>query len=427
MPRGDHVSAHRGGYQHHGIDLGDETIVHFAPGRHGGPLTVQRTWMRDFAGADPVHLVPYATAFPPDYVCLLALSQLGRKDYSLFSDNCEHMAVFCKTGRKASAQVSEVTAELARMGLGLFHPPLGARSAFKLLARGVKTGARQVWKAVTAEEQPRTARSMRTLLFRYGNFYTGEDGRAWLQYLSGQWAASESDSGLRPSPTPEVAPSLFGRIWTDTARNNFIETHQGWLALDARGQLAFHWPSPHRADPHDTSHPRFLTAPLEALHTNIEYPDGIQDWQDAVAEVFRRGCGDLHTYTLLGQVARADALPFRLAAPGSYDYVRVRSLWTLGYLNRMQNSAVATPSLPGLSALVQTALSEDAPPSLRLAALQGMQLLDRPSDPLLRAAWARAAQVSDADVRGYAGRLLAGERLAAEYLARMAEWYPRGT
>ena len=43
-----------------------------------------------------------------------ALSRLGETDYSLFSNNCEHFAIWCRTGLSMSKQVEEFLREIVR-------------------------------------------------------------------------------------------------------------------------------------------------------------------------------------------------------------------------------------------------------------------------------------------------------------------------
>jgi hypothetical protein len=99
-------------YQHHGIDVGDGTVVHARPDDFRNPFgggRVVRTAWDEFAGARPVRVrnEPAAT-FPPDEVVARALAHVGREGYSLAIDNCEHFATWCATGRRASRQVDIV-------------------------------------------------------------------------------------------------------------------------------------------------------------------------------------------------------------------------------------------------------------------------------------------------------------------------------
>ncbi len=124
MARGDHFfvwrQAHNVPFQHHGIDLGDETVVHFTDGEDGvaGPngnhenFEVQRTSIDIVTrgGRDSLHIVSHASPLPADKVAERAFSQIGRRGYHLLIDNCEHFANWCVVDRDESRQV-DVAAE----------------------------------------------------------------------------------------------------------------------------------------------------------------------------------------------------------------------------------------------------------------------------------------------------------------------------
>ena len=62
MAKGDHllVSRARGLYSHHGIDCGDDTIIHYTSDRWLDPRRVQRTDMRQFALLGEIELRDYS-------------------------------------------------------------------------------------------------------------------------------------------------------------------------------------------------------------------------------------------------------------------------------------------------------------------------------------------------------------------------------
>lgn len=123
MAKGDHffVWRHRRGmpFQHHGIDLGDDTVVHFTDGDGGvaGPgalphgatasFEIKRTPMDEVTrgGRDALHLIEYRRQLSPEAVVRRALSQVGRRGYHLVFDNCEHFACWCILGRSESRQI----------------------------------------------------------------------------------------------------------------------------------------------------------------------------------------------------------------------------------------------------------------------------------------------------------------------------------
>ncbi len=107
MARGDQVYSLReiGGipYEHHGIDCGDGTIIHYSK---VGEAEIARTPQSAFAQGGSVYVKPVATAFIPEFVIERAESRLGERRYDLFFNNCEHFADWCKTGREECDQLN---------------------------------------------------------------------------------------------------------------------------------------------------------------------------------------------------------------------------------------------------------------------------------------------------------------------------------
>ena len=91
-------------YQHHGIDCGDGHIIHY---RKVGTATVARTRFEAFARGNPIYTLTQSVSFIPDVVVSRAESRLGEQRYSLFFNNCEHFANWCKTGENISPQLNE--------------------------------------------------------------------------------------------------------------------------------------------------------------------------------------------------------------------------------------------------------------------------------------------------------------------------------
>lgn len=110
MATGDHLKVRRWGllYAHHGIDLGDGTVIHFAePDKDGQRAEVRQTDLDEFLQGGRAIVVDYppGQALPPEETVDRAKSQLGRVNYDLAWNNCEHFATWAKTGRKKSNQV----------------------------------------------------------------------------------------------------------------------------------------------------------------------------------------------------------------------------------------------------------------------------------------------------------------------------------
>jgi hypothetical protein len=112
MARGDHIKVTRrnGLYSHHGIDMGDGTVIHFS----GEPFqrekaTICRVSMVEFLAGGRLVVVNYrGGVLTPEEVAANAETALARQKYCLWRNNCEHFATGCKTGRRRSRQVRRV-------------------------------------------------------------------------------------------------------------------------------------------------------------------------------------------------------------------------------------------------------------------------------------------------------------------------------
>lgn len=99
-------------YRHHGIDMGDNTVIHARPYTFRKPFSggsVVRTSLEEFAEGSRVWPTLQPTAvFPPDEIAARAESHVGRDGYCPVVDNCEHFANWCATGDRRSRQVDFV-------------------------------------------------------------------------------------------------------------------------------------------------------------------------------------------------------------------------------------------------------------------------------------------------------------------------------
>ncbi len=105
---GMHLKAPRSLYSHHGvaIDFDFKGVLWVA--QADTPLTRQGITavpFDEFAQGGPVEQVAHADGLPPHIVIARAKSRLGENKYCPFSNNCEHFANWCATGRAESFQV----------------------------------------------------------------------------------------------------------------------------------------------------------------------------------------------------------------------------------------------------------------------------------------------------------------------------------
>jgi hypothetical protein len=134
MAIGDHIKVRRLGmvYAHHGIDMGDGSVIHFTD-RNKSKLPddgqwprIVRTSMGDFL--DGGELIPVLHK-PKKSLSVMETTRLAQqamhepRKYSLIFSNCEHFANYCKTGKAKSSQVKKalsLTAPVLMVLAGIF-------------------------------------------------------------------------------------------------------------------------------------------------------------------------------------------------------------------------------------------------------------------------------------------------------------------
>lgn len=126
-------------YGHHGIDLGDGTVVHARPddtARLFAGGRVVRTSLAEFAAGAAVEIVSDPPArFPPQEIVDRAVRHIGREGYCPVIDNCEHFATWCATGERRSRQVDAVIAGIGRVAAAVAAVAVTRSAAGGLMAR----------------------------------------------------------------------------------------------------------------------------------------------------------------------------------------------------------------------------------------------------------------------------------------------------
>lgn len=112
------VSRWRNLYEHFAVYVGKNEVIHYASrnGDFGENVAVRKTSLARFIGDSEEYRIcrfPKTSRIPGYhlYSCRetvgRAVSRLGEKNYDLFFNNCEHFAIWCKTGLSESRQIEE--------------------------------------------------------------------------------------------------------------------------------------------------------------------------------------------------------------------------------------------------------------------------------------------------------------------------------
>lgn len=150
-----------GVYEHHGIDAGDGTVIHYS--KRTEEATVRQTSIEEFAQGGLIQRREYATCHIADSAVQRARSRLGEQKYNLLFNNCEHFATWCKTGISSSRQVREFVPIVAnmqpdRVEREIFRSLEGQPGAAELL-NGALGSIKQSWN----ELQPQYNEAVREL------------------------------------------------------------------------------------------------------------------------------------------------------------------------------------------------------------------------------------------------------------------------
>lgn len=143
---GDVIGVSRGLYEHYAVYIGNDKIIHYASesGDFGDVIKVHESTVRKFKGdsetffvlsfpekygmpskISPIGMVGGAVSltineiqkliksekyhlYSPEETIERAMSRLGETSYNLATNNCEHFAIWCKTGISESHQVNMI-------------------------------------------------------------------------------------------------------------------------------------------------------------------------------------------------------------------------------------------------------------------------------------------------------------------------------
>lgn len=109
---GSVIGVARAAYKHYGIYIGNNKVVHFSSesGENFASNTIIETDMSFFMqDSDRFFMIKFdknTDVFNAKETKKRALDQIGAGEYNLIFNNCEHFAMWCKTGEKTSDQVN---------------------------------------------------------------------------------------------------------------------------------------------------------------------------------------------------------------------------------------------------------------------------------------------------------------------------------
>jgi hypothetical protein len=153
------------------------------------------------------------------------------------------------------------------------------------------------------------------------------------------------------------------------------------------------------------------TAGVDDLNMMVANPATLQEKVNAMEEIGVRGQGNPQTYDLLKKEALSDTSQLTGQSLDDANYVRQAALWTLGMLNKSQNSGVPTDKLPGIAAIERIIGNKKENVDVQEAAVQALQVIDRPKDKRIVKILKQAAKSKNPDLKRLANDALAGKTI----------------
>ena len=124
LKKGDIIFVDKGLYKHYWIYADNGVVVHYSDknGNFGTDIKIQEASLDDFASGFEVKVCQLDekkyTLYSGEETLKRAYSRLGEKNYNLIFNNCEHFAVWCKTGISDSDQVNKVIRTAVVLSIG---------------------------------------------------------------------------------------------------------------------------------------------------------------------------------------------------------------------------------------------------------------------------------------------------------------------
>ena len=149
LKAGDVIGVSRGAYEHYAIYAGNGKVIHYAgeTSDFNGKVSIHEApfeeflkgnseyFVISFEGKYPVKIhsstkfisggyfdccdIKWKGKYSPTETLKRAYSRIGEAKYSVIKNNCEHFALWCKTGNAESTQVKMIARYLVATGIGL--------------------------------------------------------------------------------------------------------------------------------------------------------------------------------------------------------------------------------------------------------------------------------------------------------------------
>ncbi|WP_368176052.1 lecithin retinol acyltransferase family protein [Aeromonas sp. s1(2024)] len=129
---GDHLISPRIGYEHHGIYVGNDWVIHYqGPFSGHDSCQVVMSTLGEFCQEKDFIIRTHPQRLSPDHSVNRAHSRLGERSYNLLFNNCEHFVMWCIKDLHHSPQVTRaaqtvIASQVVKASVGKLASTTGA-------------------------------------------------------------------------------------------------------------------------------------------------------------------------------------------------------------------------------------------------------------------------------------------------------------
>ena len=111
---GSHLVTPRIGYQHHGLYIGQNRVIHLTSNSQ-----IEIVSLSEFTDGNGYSIQKFHSKFSRQEIVERAMSRLGNDNYHLVFNNCEHFCNWCIHDKHRSQQVNNATLTATSRGLAV--------------------------------------------------------------------------------------------------------------------------------------------------------------------------------------------------------------------------------------------------------------------------------------------------------------------
>lgn len=149
MIKGDHLVSPRTGYDHHGLYVGDEKVIHYSGfSEFLNKGSIEITTLEKFENGHGSTVKKHIfSVFDAEERVKRAYSKIGEDSYNLLFNNCEHFVHWCFNDFNSSSQVNNTTVAVTTIASKVIKNKTLESATTASLEQTAKTASKELVKS----------------------------------------------------------------------------------------------------------------------------------------------------------------------------------------------------------------------------------------------------------------------------------------